>query len=44
LEELSVNFATFTDGGYAFRAAGKRLSKQANASGLFDNISQWDMN
>ena len=40
---MNVNFATFTDGGYAFRAAGKRLSKQAKASGLFDNISQWNM-
>jgi hypothetical protein len=44
LKELGVNFATFTDGGYAFRAAGKRLSKQAKTSGLFHNISQWDMN
>lgn len=40
---MNINFVTFTGGGYAFRAAGKRLSGQAMASGVFDNVTQWSM-
>lgn len=32
---INVKFATFGDGNYGFRAAGKRISAQAHKSGLF---------
>jgi hypothetical protein len=37
---MSIKLVTFSDGSYAFRAAGRRLVNQADSSGWFDHPSE----
>ena len=37
---MRIKMVTFSDGSYALRAAGRRLAKQADSTGWFQNPSE----